>query len=396
MLGYHLLLAGPTCPTGFTLYPWETDGRTCYRRSTGQPADKSAALLTSCQSADNHLVRPALPQTPALLALVKPDPRQPFLWIDGVSPGNNDWTPLGFREHDYNRWPADIEDFSPGRAWFSETENSDYEVWSPRRLPVRLAMPQDFCAATSDQVLLLSGQLSLGLISPQIVFGMNRSTEIFHWDFRAATDTTPQQYVVWAMETRNNKTESVVTLSEMEALGKNPQNFNLTISCQDYNGTGPGSEIFKVVMNYWDPAGDPNGISRTSSAWDVDALTDSVLSPADVSFIDILGTGSLSVDYVGFTSPGCLALAPNGLVVQLQGSQCDQDLDAVCEHQSCYTQEGDECVFPFTYKDVEYKQCASVDVYQPWCATGNKTLIQVRTNLGKFVSGNGGIIFSPP
>ena len=31
--------------------------------------------------------------------------------------------------------------------------------------------------------------------------------------------------------------------------------------------------------------------------------------------------------------------------------------------------EGNECVFPFTYKDVIYHKCSSEDVYMPWCAT---------------------------
>ena len=43
--------------------------------------------------------------------------------------------------------------------------------------------------------------------------------------------------------------------------------------------------------------------------------------------------------------------------------------DYLCEHQSCYTKEGFECIFPFTYKDVVQTKCTSEDVYQPWCAT---------------------------
>ena len=328
--------------------------------------------MTNCKAADNHLLRPALPDTPELLDIVAPAARQPFLWIDGHTAGNNSWQTLGFRELDKNRWPTDVRDLSPSRTWFVEADDTDSQMFTPKKLPVRLEMPADFCAAGSVQVLLLTGFITSGPISPQIVFGMNRTTEVFHWDFRAATATTPQEYSVWAMEAKTNKTSSTVTLSEMDVVDpKNPQNFNLTVSCADYNGTGSASsQLFKVVMNYWDPTGDPHGLARASSAWDVDAPTYSVLAPADVTFVDVLG--SMELDYVGFTTPGCLAVAPNGRVVELAGQECDQPRDAVCEHQSCYTHEGDECIFPFEYKGVEYTQCATEDVYLPWCVTGNR------------------------
>ena len=53
------------------------------------------------------------------------------------------------------------------------------------------------------------------------------------------------------------------------------------------------------------------------------------------------------------------------------GSECEEQESVLCEHQSCYTVEGEECLESFTYKGVQYHQCTSVDVYKPWCATGD-------------------------
>ena len=281
--------------------------------------------------------------------------------------GNGNWTTLGYRDLDESRWPAEMHDLSTTRQWLEESTNTQHQLVKPKKLPESLEMPPSFCDAESDMILLLTGTVAVGPTSPQVILKMNRSTEIFHWDLRMSTNMTGHQYVVWAMETRTNKTESVVNLTEWPVDFKTPQTFNLSISCKDYNGTGMG--IFKVVLNHWDPSGDPNGLSRSASAWDIDAQMDTTLDPADVTTVEILGT-NMELDYVGFTASGCLTVAPNGLVVEMKGTECGQALDAICEHQSCYTIEGDECVFPFDYKTVTYQKCTSQDVYLPWCATG--------------------------
>ena len=76
------------------------------------------------------------------------------------------------------------------------------------------------------------------------------------------------------------------------------------------------------------------------------------------------------IDYAGFTTDQCLSLSSTGLVEVSSGSECAQQESVLCEHQPCYTVEGEECLTSFTYKEVQYTRCTSVDVYKPWCATG--------------------------
>ena len=80
----------------------------------------------------------------------------------------------------------------------------------------------------------------------------------------------------------------------------------------------------------------------------------------DVTEVEILG--GMEVSYAGFTTSSCLALTHTGLVVELKGSECSQPRDGVCEHQSCYSIQGNECLFPFWYKGQSYTRCTSVDV----------------------------------
>merc|ERR1719150_204502 len=50
---------------------------------------------------------------------------------------------------------------------------------------------------------------------------------------------------------------------------------------------------------------------------------------------------------------------------------------------SCTTQTGATCVFPFKYKDVEYTQCSYAESPVPWCAT-------LTDSAGAVVTGNWG------
>ena len=359
----------PTCPSGFFLYPQESDGRTCYSATTGQAAGPAESLATNCLATDNFLRRPGLPWNPDIINKVKPVYGDPLVWIEGYSPGDNVWRTRGYRDWDYeNRLPQNVSDLSHDRTWYRDKSlvkaTDPTELFHPKRLPQKIKLVQGFCDPTSDMKFFLSAVFKspIGDVSPQVIMRMNGSHELFHWDFREGDHKTGAlpTFAVWSREKKVNFTASEVTLAHMKPkLDKNTE-FNLTVTCVDFNSTNQ----FKVEMNYWDQS---NGLARNSSVWDIEATMGTSLVPDDVTEVEVVG--GMEVTYVGFTRSSCLALTHTGLVVELQGDDCDSPRDGVCEHQSCYTVEGNECVFPFWYKGVEHTRCTSEDVYQPWCAT---------------------------
>jgi hypothetical protein len=74
---------------------------------------------------------------------------------------------------------------------------------------------------------------------------------------------------------------------------------------------------------------------------------------------------------------GCLKMYNSGVVdIKKDGdSTCGNDTTSpVCEYKTCYTTIGEQCIFPFTYKNgthdpLTYMTCAGVDVHKPWCPT---------------------------
>jgi hypothetical protein len=217
----------------------------------------------------------------------------------------------------------------------------------------------------------MAGQWPTGknvITNPRITFKVNSTSSLFTFEFRPGDGkSTLSSYGVWSVLNGVNATPgNVVWLRDL-----NPRlpvvEYNLTITCANFASTGN----FTVVLNYWDSSGDPNGIVRNSSNWDIVAPMNNSIGIASVSEVKIEGAGTspVVVYYAGFTSNKCLGLAPNGLIITLLGNDCNNLNNAVCEYKSCYTTQGNECIFPFSYKNVTYTKCTSEDVYIPWCAT---------------------------
>ena len=283
--------------------------------------------------------------------------------LDGYHDGENVWSTLSYRELDDNNDPVLMPDNSLSRLWYSQKEDNDLEFFSPKKLPLKFSsFPTGFCSSNSELKFVMTGSWLQGQMvekTPQVRFVLNRTSDLFHWEFRIGSKKVNHFYEVWSKTNRVNNTKILRNLTDLPR-DPLPPKFNLTITCSQF-------PTINVKFNLWDPSGDINGIARDENNWDSELTAGSGVDPDTTDHIMV--QGGMQVDYAGFSSSQCLSLSSTGLVEVEAGDECEEQETVLCEHQSCYTVEGEECLTTFTYKDVEYHNCTSVDVYKPWCAT---------------------------
>ena len=247
--------------------------------------------------------------------------------------------------------------------WYQTAESNSYQAHLPRRTPLTFKMERGFCDVDSKSKFLVTGYFlnkpNPDSISPQIIFEVNSTTEVFHLDFRQGSKHIPTTYFAWSKLFNQNLTVRARELPELQY----KQLFNLSITCREHSTSGQ----WKIRMNYWDPQGDPNGLVRNPADWDMNYYVNTTLNPNDVQNVYVIG--HWQPVFAGFTASSCLGLGSNGLIIEGKGEGCERNRDYLCEYQSCSTTEGFACIFPFKYKGVEYKKCISEDVYKPWCPT---------------------------
>ena len=185
--------------------------------------------------------------------------------------------------------PTLSPDLSLERQWYLGDTDTDHEQFKPKRLPLKKLLYQPgFCDNSSDMLFQLSGTFQpqqMGVRSPIVEFVINRTSNLFMWQFKIGNKKQNHMYEMWSTTKKINVTNKLVNLTKLQR-DPLPTKFNLTIECN--------FPMFDVILNYWEPGNDPNGISRNSSSWDSSILVDTRNDPESTE--SILVDGAMEVN----------------------------------------------------------------------------------------------------
>lgn len=75
---------------------------------------------------------------------------------------------------------------------------------------------------------------------------------------------------------------------------------------------------------------------------------------------------------------GCATLLPSGIIKPWWGNMCKKEKHSLCEYKACFATDGEQCIFPFNYRNISldgeitelvYDKCTSISLHRPWCPT---------------------------
>lgn len=274
------------------------------------------------------------------------------IWIDGRVEDQFIWNTTVPRVNNFAN-PNNIVDYSKERSWVESLRAAGTLVENEEK-GLKFQFHQALCEDNLE--FRVWGNFSskrLDVNRPVIKAIVDKNNIAFRWVFYKGgvigddADET-DAFTVNAVVDGQQTPVVEVPLPGLDL--KNHLNFTLVLDCPKEGS----NRYFDITMNdEW------TGRVKFNDSW--------VPGIHTLQLAGGIETGTAA--YMGDPEKSCLLLTKNGRVEPKYDGDCDQSLPTVCEHQFCYTRDGFQCIFPFTYKGIVYKNCSSQDLFKPWCPT---------------------------
>ena len=275
------------------------------------------------------------------------------IYIDGVVEEKFLWNTTVERRNNFAT-PDEIIDYSKERSWV-QAQIAAGNLLKNMEKGVKFEFKPELCEENLE--FRVWGNFSskrLEVNKPVIKAIVDKDNIAFRWVFYKGgligdDDDLTDEFTVNAIVDGEANPVVQVPLPDLDL--KTSLNFTLMLDCPNRPNIGQKFEV--TLNNEW------TGVISLNKTW-INKIHTLQLS------------GGLSIDtaaYMGTPEDSCLTLAPNGRVVPQYDQNCQQWRPTVCEHQFCYTRDGFDCILPFKYKDITYRNCSSQDLFKPWCPT---------------------------